>query len=261
MLRTVDCNSNICSKNHFTAQILRHLMEPEMLRLLDAAERGLLEQANWSVKTVAKGSSLIDQGEHPESIYILLSGWAFSYQTSHGGERQILDFFANSALLGFCFGRASWYGAETVTNCTVAILPYPQFRQLLAKCPPLAISIADKLSESEMRAHEHLIGLGRRSAKERVAALISELMSRIHPGGSAGCEDGLKLPVTQIMIADALGLSNEHVCRTLARLSDQGILEYDRHVMKVLNPRALAMAAGLDASEIPRTAIPVMAAA
>jgi CRP-like cAMP-binding protein len=261
MLRTVDCNSNISAKNRFTSQVLQHLMEPEMLRLLDAKERTQLESANWSVKTIAKGCSLIDQGEYPESIYILLSGWAFSYQTSHGGERQILDFFVNSALLGFCFGRASWYGAEAVTSCAVAVLPYPQFRQLLAKCPQLAISIADRLSESEMRAHEHLIGLGRRSARERVAALIAELMSRTQSGKSATCEGGSNLPITQIMIADALGLSNEHVCRTLGKLTEQGILEFDRHVMKVLNPYALAVAAGMDTSEIPRIASPVMAAA
>ncbi len=261
MLRSVDCNSNISAKSHFTSQTLQHLMEPEMLRLLDSKEKSALESVNWSIKTVAKGSSLIDQGEDTDTIYVLLSGWAFSYQTSQEGERQILDFLVNGALLGFCYGRASWYGVEMVTDCTIAALPYSQFRQLLAKFPLLAVGIADKISESEMRAHEHLISLGRRSARERVAALIVELMSRGQSDESAVHGSALDLPVTQIMIADALGLSNEHVCRTLAKLAHQGILEFDRHVMKVLNPYALAVAAGRVTNDLTPMRLPAGIAA
>jgi hypothetical protein len=48
------------------------------------------------------------------------------------------------------------------------------------------------------------------------------------------------------MIGDALGLSNEHVCRTLARLAEDGVLELNRHALRVLDPVALAEEAGVD---------------
>jgi DNA-binding IclR family transcriptional regulator len=54
--------------------------------------------------------------------------------------------------------------------------------------------------------------------------------------------------MTQVAIADALGLSNEHVCRTLSRLTAEGRIAMKGHRMTVLNPRAVMMDAGNDGS-------------
>jgi hypothetical protein len=48
------------------------------------------------------------------------------------------------------------------------------------------------------------------------------------------------------MIGDALGLSNEHVCRTLAKLAAADVVSYDRHTLTVHNPGLLAREAGLE---------------
>jgi CRP/FNR family transcriptional regulator len=177
---------------------------------------------------------------------VLLSGWAFRYQTLSDGKRQILDFLLAGALIGFgAAGQANWYGVEAVTDCSVASIPHAQFRRLLTICPSLAIRVAERVSEGERRAHEHMTSLGRRSARERIAAFIVELTPRTGKGA-----DTLDLPVTQIMIGDALGLSNEHVCRTLRKLADDGVIALGRHSIHVLNPETLMSEAGLDAGEM-----------
>jgi DNA-binding transcriptional regulator LsrR (DeoR family) len=56
----------------------------------------------------------------------------------------------------------------------------------------------------------------------------------------------IDLPVTQIMIGDALGLSNEHVCRILGKLANDGVIEINHHTLKVLDQTALAREAGAD---------------
>ena len=98
-----------------------------------------------------------------------------------------------------------------------------------------------------MRAHEHMTSLGRRSARERIAALIVELTCRAQCTDLGKREYSIDLPVTQIMIGDALGLSNEHVCRVLGKLAGDGVIEINNHTLKVLDQAALAREAGTEA--------------
>ncbi len=240
------CKTKFLNPDNMASLSLKHLMGPAALRHLDSVEREKLEAVNWLAKSVGKGCSLVEQGEDREMISILLSGWAFRYQTLSDGRRQILDFIFAGALVGFGSGSTSPYGVETVTNCTIASLSQGQFRRILTNCPSLAIQVAERVSDSEMRAYEHMISLGRRSARERIAALIVELTSRVQCREVDLRKYMFSLPVTQMMIGDALGLSNEHVCRTLGKLADDGVIKLDHHALKVLDQEALAREAGLN---------------
>jgi CRP/FNR family transcriptional regulator, anaerobic regulatory protein len=246
MNNSQNCNAKFLSYDKSSTISLQHLMGTAALAHLEIGEKEQLESVHWLVRTIGKGQSIIDQGEDRETVYIILAGWAFRYQTLCDGKRQILDFIFDGTLVGFGSGRVNSYGVEAVTNCQVASLPQIQFKRLLTKCPPLAIKVAERVSDSEMRAHEHMTSLGRRSARERIAALIVELTSRSFSHGSGAHRNRLELPVTQIMIGDALGLSNEHVCRVLGRLAHDGVIAFNRHTLEVLNEAALMREAGMD---------------
>lgn len=246
MPHLADCYTKIPDHNKSDSVVLRHLMGVQAPVQLESGERQRLEGARWLVRSVEKSCSLIDQGEDRETVGVLLSGWAFRYQTLPDGKRQILDFIFVGSLVGFGSRATYSYGVETVTACTVATLPHGQFRRLLATCPLLAMQVVDRVSDSEMRAHEHMTSLGRRSARERIAALIVELASRAQCTDLGKRKYSIDLPVTQIMIGDALGLSNEHVCRVLGKLAHDGVIEINNHTLKVLDQAALAREAGAD---------------
>jgi len=216
---------------------------------LDPVEKERLEGVHWATKVIHGGRTVFDQGDDRQTVYVLLSGWAFRYQLLADGKRQILDFVFGGSLLGFGACGANCYGLETVTDCKVALLPYMQFRRLIGLSPTLAISVAERVSDSETRAHEHMTSLGRRAARERIAGLIVELVSRTTSDGLAKHSCRLELPITQIMIGDALGLSNEHVCRILGKLADAGTISFSRNVLQVLDKGALVQEAGLEAED------------
>jgi CRP/FNR family transcriptional regulator, anaerobic regulatory protein len=246
MIRMLGCAGSTAQELQTSAFILRHLMGQNSWANLGGQQKSQIKSFHWSTRIFEKGSSLIAQGDSRNMILVLLSGWAFRFQTLPEGRRQILDFVFAGALLGFGSGNANWYGVEAVTTCTVASLQYIQFRRLLGGCPTLAIQVAERVADGEMRAHEHMTGLGRRTARERVAALIVELMERTKPSKPGLHAGKLELPVTQIMIGDSLGLSNEHVCRTLAKLAEDGVIELSRNALCILNPIAIAREAGRD---------------
>jgi CRP/FNR family transcriptional regulator, anaerobic regulatory protein len=229
-----------------SAEALRYLIAPAPVSSLSSEEKAVLGQARWTTRVIEKGHTLLDQGECRTSVYVLTSGWAFRYQTLSDGKRQILDFIFAGELVGFGSGNAYTYGVETVTNCVVAMLPMSRFRQLLSESPTLAICVAERISDGETRAHEHMTTLGRKSARERVSTLIVELIKQSHMAGDGLNIEEINLPLTQIMIGDALGLSNEHVCRMLSSLAQDRIVEINRNTLRVLNPARLASEAGLD---------------
>jgi CRP/FNR family transcriptional regulator, anaerobic regulatory protein len=243
------CSDNASNTMAFDSQkvtMLKLLIGASNYVRLDSAEKSTLENANWVIRAVDRGNALLSQGEECKSVSVILSGWSFSCQILADGKRQILDFTLAGTLLGFGANRIAQHGVETITPCVVGSLPATQFYSLLARCPHFAVQIAECIVESEMRAHAHLTHLGRRTARERVAALIIELMSRSKLSRTADCGDGQDLPLTIAMIADALGLSCEHVCRTLAKLADDRVLELKRQSLRVLNAKALSREAGVD---------------
>jgi CRP-like cAMP-binding protein len=69
----------------------------------------------------------------------------------------------------------------------------------------------------DVRFRDHVVRLGRQTAYERVVHLMLEFSSRLDAIGQVS-EQGFALPVTQEILADALGLSVVHINRTLQQI-------------------------------------------
>lgn len=192
---------------------------------LDPAEtdalRGVLSQP---IRFPINGD-LIIEGVPATSNYTIERGWACSYKLLRDGKRQILGFL----LPGDCTAEAEMaFGRPTcsvvaltpvvVRSCQASNLGTlrehsARFRQALDRALQLDLAIL----------RDHLVNIGRRSAYERLAYLILELHYRLRVVGLAD-DTAFDMPITQEMMADALGLSNVHVNRTLRRLSDSNIV-------------------------------------
>jgi CRP-like cAMP-binding protein len=98
---------------------------------------------------------------------------------------------------------------------------------------------------------EHLIGVGRRSALERVAHFLLEMLTRLQAVGLAD-ERSYRLPLTQELLADALGLSVQYVNLTLRQLREEELASVERQRVTILNPAALATLADFERSYISR---------
>ena len=72
---------------------------------------------------------------------------------------------------------------------------------------------------------EQLIGIGQRNALERTAHFLLELGARLKLVG-LGTKKGYACPLSQNMLADALGLSAVHVNRIMRELREKGLLTF-----------------------------------
>ena len=88
---------------------------------------------------------------------------------------------------------------------------------------------------------EWIATLGQRDAYSRLAHLFCEIMLRLKVIGES---DGVTcaLPVTQVDLADAVGISPVHVNRIIQEMRSRDLIDLDRKTLRVLNWRALCQA-------------------
>jgi CRP-like cAMP-binding protein len=199
------------------------------------------------------GADIIAAGQEQAELYTLYAGWAYRYKALPDGRRQILNFLLPGDLIGLqgAMFEASSYGAEALTEVQLCLLPRRKVWQVFENMPELAFDVTWLGAREESHVDENLLSAGRRSAAERIAALIISLYKRL---------DALKMvvngampfPLSQQHIADALGLSLVHTNKSLAKLRRLGMFSLSGGTLLLSNPRALESLAQYFDEETPK---------
>jgi len=200
-------------------------------------------------RTFVPGRDLVHQGQSDQAAYILMSGWACSYKIMQDGERQIVDFQVPGDFLGLrsVLLHTSDHSVEPVTDIEVTEVLLPDLMEAFARTPRLALAIFWAASRDEAMVVEHLVDVGRRDATERMAHFLLELGARLRLVGM-GSEAGYACPLTQYLLADALGLSAVHANRVLRKLREAGLVSFRDGFVRFDNYERLKEFAQFDAT-------------
>ncbi|MFQ5973066.1 MAG: Crp/Fnr family transcriptional regulator, partial [Alphaproteobacteria bacterium] len=174
------------------------------------------------------------------SVFMLQEGWAYSFKLLRDGRRQIVGFAVPGDFLGLhsVLLPKSNYSAMTLTDAVVSEVDAERLGRIIRRRPGLGSAILWSASWDTAMLVEHLVDVGRRNAIERLARLLLELQVRLELVG-LGSDRGFECPLTQGMLADALGLSIVHVNRTLRQLRERGLATVDSGRVVVNNPEGL----------------------
>ncbi len=178
-------------------------------------------------RTFVAGRDLVHQGQSDQVAYILASGWACSYKLLEDGQRQIVDFQIPGDFLGLrsVLLNVPDHSIEPVTDIEVTEIHVADLLDAFAQTPRLATAVLWAASRDEAMVVEHLVDIGRRDAAKRMAHFLLELSARLALVG-LGSKDGYACPLTQYLLADALGLSDVHVNRVLRQLREAGMVTF-----------------------------------
>ena len=143
---------------------------------------------------------------------------------------------------------------DDVFTAMPASAPRPRrarLERLFERHPSLAYDLTWIAAHEERILDEHLLSIGRRSALERTAYLLSFIHQR---AAAAGLNGGSRLlPITQQHVADTLGLSLVHTNKTLRRLADRKLTLWRERGCEVLDPEGLLALSGWEGlSKTPR---------
>ena len=246
------------------------LQKLQSIGVLPGEDRALLLKLGRDVRTLEPRHSIIRAGDRPNHVHLMIDGWACRDQVLDDGARQITAFMMPG---DFCDTHMTLlaemdHDINTLTEAQVAYIPRDVMIELTDR-PAIAKAMwwASLVDEAVLRAW--IVNLGRRHALERIAHLICELHARLMNVGMVG-SGRFELPLTQTVLAVALGLTNIHVNLVLRTLREDGLVMSDNGRVVVVDIAALQALAGFDANylhlrprkatnEIGQTAGPVLA--
>jgi CRP-like cAMP-binding protein len=110
-----------------------------------------------------------------------------------------------------------------LTDAVVSPVEGTHIMRCVTEFPRLGAALLWAASRDEAMVVEHLVSIGRRNAIERMAHFFMELAERQTLIGQA-TETEFKCPLSQFVLADALGLTAIHVNRTLRHLRERRLL-------------------------------------
>jgi CRP-like cAMP-binding protein len=125
----------------------------------------------------------------------------------------------------------------------------PTLRQLFAQ------AVSEAALEREDRLYDHVLRMGRLSARERVTHLLLELRERLDRAGLVK-GDTFRIPLTQEVFADALGLSVVHINRTMKQLRQSGSVVFKSGSVTIRDPDRLAAMAQYQSPLAPSEGLP-----
>jgi CRP-like cAMP-binding protein len=199
------------------------------------------------------GTALVSIGACHSHVYVLEDGWACAEAILPSGSRQILSLFLPGDILGMPALAHQANGAlkaprtiVCLTDSRVAKIESDHLMTALARTPHLIHAVIyDCLNRSAI-LEERLISIARRSALQRTAHFFLELSARL---GFSNDADSVRyaFPLSQYVVADALGLTAEHLNRVLRQLRMSGLLHVRHGWVHLLKPHSLIRISDFDA--------------
>ncbi len=220
----------------------------QWLAPLEPDDRALLQTLGDDIRHVGSKRDVISDGEQPNHVHLMISGWAARYKILPDGKRQITAFLLPG---DFCDAHITMlkrmdHGIGALGPVDVAYISRNKMDELAGR-PAIAKALwfASLIDEGVLRAW--IVNLGRRDAAQGVAHLMCELHARLK-NVSAATDTGFDCPLSQAELGDALGLTPVHVNRVLRLLREEGALNFQRSKVVILDLAKLQQFAGFDPS-------------
>lgn len=200
---------------------------------LNEDDRTALRELSVLHRFVGRNRSILGNGEHVSRLKILCKGWAIRAVQLDEERRQILDFVLPGDVLGLHVdgAKVSTCDVTALTACEVAELELREVEQVAKRRPAVGRGLRHHLTRELAQANDQVLRLGRMTAYERICSFLLDIYARQH---SRSAETGtVDFPITQTVVADALGLSVVHVNRQVMQLRREGLVTLNRRQLTV----------------------------
>jgi CRP-like cAMP-binding protein len=203
---------------------------------LSPEEVNAIQECCGDVRVFAPGEDMIAQGDRTGGVRLLLDGFSCRYKVLEDGRRQIVAYFVPGDLCDlrvFILKRMD-HSIGALASSRVALLAPDDILRLTSRFPNVTRALWWTTLVEEAIAREWIVNIGQRNARERMGHLFCELLFRFRAVGlSQG--NSCTVPLTQVELAETLGLSSVHVNRTLQELRRQKLITFEGGTLTIEN--------------------------
>ncbi|KAA2235189.1 Crp/Fnr family transcriptional regulator [Salinarimonas soli] len=192
---------------------------------LSTAERSALADIPMRVQALRADQDIVRLGDRPSRCCVLLEGFACVYKMTADGKRQITAFHIPGDIpdLQSLHLRTLDNSVGTLTACRVGFVDHEVLQVLCHTHPRIAGVLWRETLIDASIFREWMLNIGRRGAYSRLAHVLCELVTRLDAVGLVD-DQTCELPMTQIELGDATGLTPVHVNRMLQEMRGAGLI-------------------------------------
>lgn len=209
-------------------------------RVADGEGHPVHNALSATVHTIPARRLILHPKEWSDFVPIICSGWAMSSVALSDGRRQIISFLLPGDIVsaGSMLAPISGQTVEAITEVTYRKFKREEIKRLMFGRADLLDKLFSLWNEAKSRADQLALDLGRRRADERIARLILRLAEKVAKRTTVRTQT-FDFPLRQRHIADAAGLTPDHVNKVLSELQRAGLIEISSRSLTILDAQEL----------------------
>lgn len=193
---------------------------------LSAEELGVIEDSIAEVRLLPARKTILKAGEKPDFSVFLIEGFICRYMDANDGKRQLVALQIPGDFVDLHAFPLTYLDHDnaTITPCSIGIVPHDRLRSIQRDKPHLTHMLWFSTLLDAAMHREWIFRMGRLNAVGRLAHFLAETEHRLSAIGRV--EDGqFALPLVQIDLAEATGMSPIHLNRCVRDLRKDGIAD------------------------------------
>ena len=214
---------------------------------LSHGDRVAIHRVEGEVRKVRRHGDLLRAGQVPTHSVIVLRGMLYRYTARLDGTCQVHSFYLPTDTPSLETIHIDYMDNNlgAVVDSTIGLIAHEELHRLMAARPNVLSLIWRECLIQAAVFREWLLRNSQLPAHSAMAHLFCEIFYRSRACGLVD-SDSCEFPVTQEMLADALGLTSVHVNRTLQLLRETGMVDHKAGRLYVHDFYRLAQAAEFD---------------
>lgn len=196
-------------------------------------------------RPLPRGGYVFHLGDEFIALYAIRSGSVKTYTITEDGSEQITGFHLPGEIIGLDAINTSRHpcGARALETTSICEMPFNRLEELATTVPGVGRQLLRVMSREINAENELLTLLGKKSAEERLAALLLSLSMRYKARGFSSRE--YHLSMSRHDIGNYLGLAVETVSRLFTRFQQQGLIHVRNKYIQLIEIEQLQQLAGM----------------
>jgi CRP/FNR family transcriptional regulator len=186
-----------------------------------------------------KKTSIFTVNDPLDGIYAVKSGAVKTSISNQDGLEQILEFHLPGDILGFdAFDtnkhKCSATALEDTMLCKISM---DVFDDLCSRLPGVRKVMFHQVGKEITHSQKMLLSLGQQHADERFAVFLLKIATHYQSRGFSNNE--FILPMPRQDLSNYLGMAVETLSRIVSRMTEEGILKFDRRMVTIIDRNKL----------------------
>lgn len=186
-------------------------------------------------KQYDRSQKLFRKGDAASHVVLVEDGIIAISDGVQCGQRQILDFVFSDNMIAPALspGEPNHFTAECLTSTTVSMLSLSSVERILAVEPELNLAMVGMIFSMLDGVYARLSSMLCNHGTHRIAFLLAYLHEA--QAVSAATSRGEGLPIKQVDLAAAIGVTAPHLNQIIKKLKSNGLIDTDKGKIKVID--------------------------